>query len=129
MKYRATVAAWFSNLFEKALVSLNYLAFFFFQRVAAAFLAISRRFLADILAGEFGGTVHIWDLATGALRRTLRDHSKSVTAVAVTPDGALVVSGLPSCTTCNTIAATTSRASPTCDDSSDSMTSTTIDSS
>ena len=47
MKYRFTVAAWFSNLFEKALVSLNYLAFFFFQRVAAAFLAISRRFLAD----------------------------------------------------------------------------------
>jgi hypothetical protein len=33
----------------------------------------------------------------------------------------------PSCTTCNTIAAKTSRASPTCDDSTDFMTSITTD--
>jgi WD40 repeat protein len=32
-------------------------------------------------------TVRIWDLVTGARRRTLRGHTDTVQAVAITPDG------------------------------------------
>ncbi len=39
-----------------------------------------------------GGTVRVWDLATGELRVTLTGHI-SVSSVAVTPDGTTAVSG------------------------------------
>jgi WD40 repeat protein len=35
----------------------------------------------------------VWDLASGQLKATLEEHNKSVTAVAISPDGNTLVSG------------------------------------
>ncbi|KAK4034598.1 WD40-repeat-containing domain protein, partial [Parachaetomium inaequale] len=45
----------------------------------------------DAATGD--NTVRVWDAATGAERRVLQGHSRSVNAVAFSPDGRLIVSG------------------------------------
>jgi WD40 repeat protein len=40
-----------------------------------------------------GGTVKLWDTATGELKQTLRGHSDVVDAVAFSPDDKIVASG------------------------------------
>ena len=45
------------------------------------------------LVYELWRTVEFWDVATGTLKKSLTGHSKSVTAVAFSPDGKTLVSG------------------------------------
>jgi WD40 repeat protein/tetratricopeptide (TPR) repeat protein len=46
-----------------------------------------------VVSGSEGGTVQVWDLATGKNVRRFTGHEDTVTSVAVTPDGQYVVSG------------------------------------
>jgi WD40 repeat protein len=45
-----------------------------------------------VVSASLDNTLKVWDLHTGAERLTLSGHSKSVQAVAITPDGKQVVS-------------------------------------
>jgi WD40 repeat protein len=38
-------------------------------------------------AGDYDGTVRIWDPVTGTQRHTLTGHTDAVAAVAIAPDG------------------------------------------
>jgi RNA polymerase sigma factor (sigma-70 family) len=55
----------------------------------ALFSADGRTFVTTAL----DGTAHLWEVATGQERATLRGHSGEVTALAFTPDGRGLVSG------------------------------------
>jgi WD40 repeat protein len=44
-------------------------------------------------SGSFDNTLKIWDLETGQEIRSLKGHTESVEAVAMTPDGSRAVSG------------------------------------
>jgi len=48
---------------------------------------------ARLAAGSKNGEVHIWNVATRALERTLKGHAKNVNGVRFSPDGKLLVSG------------------------------------
>jgi WD40 repeat protein/uncharacterized caspase-like protein len=59
-------------------------------------LAKSAAFSADgnrIFSGSIDGTVQIWNARNGQLQRTLRGHSRAVTAIALSPDSRLVLTG------------------------------------
>jgi WD40 repeat protein len=47
----------------------------------------------NVLSGDNGGTIKLWESATGRLMRTLLGHSGPVQAVAFSPDGRSAVSG------------------------------------
>jgi WD40 repeat protein len=44
------------------------------------------------VTGSYDGPIHVWDLATGTLRQTLRDHASTVWNVAVNADGTRALS-------------------------------------
>ncbi len=46
-----------------------------------------------LAVASIGGTVQLWDVATGELRESLKGHSSAVTAVAFSPDGRTLASG------------------------------------
>ncbi|MBC6418832.1 MAG: hypothetical protein GDA44_08615, partial [Prochloron sp. SP5CPC1] len=46
-----------------------------------------------IVSGGGDGTIKVWDLGTGTLKRTLTGHSDSVSSVAISPDNSTIVSG------------------------------------
>jgi WD40 repeat protein len=48
---------------------------------------------ATIFTGSWDGSVRQWDAQTGALRQVLRGHRGQVTGLAVSPDGAYLLSG------------------------------------
>jgi WD40 repeat protein len=51
------------------------------------------RFGDKIATGGPGHTVHLWDTKTGELIRTVGQHKKALTSIAISPDGSTVVTG------------------------------------
>ena len=47
-----------------------------------------------IVSGSHDETVRMWNAKTGACEKTLKGHTKVVSAVAISSDGATIVSGL-----------------------------------
>jgi WD40 repeat protein len=46
-----------------------------------------------IVSGSEDRTVKVWELESGRLLRSLKEHADDVNAVAVSPDGRFIVSG------------------------------------
>jgi COMPASS component SWD3 len=90
-----------SESVKKALVEYNPYAFFECLYTIEVRLntinstAISLK--GKIVGNGSGGTIKIWKSDTGELLRTLGAYSKSVKAIAISPDGKILVSGSDDC--------------------------------
>ena len=49
--------------------------------------------VARCVSGSDDDTINVWDLQNNGLLRSLKGHSLSVNAIAITPDGCHIVSG------------------------------------
>jgi WD40 repeat protein len=64
-----------------------------FTRRLARTSCDKRRDQSHVVSGSIDHTLRVWDLPTGKTKTTLKGHTYSVYAVAVTPDGRHVLSG------------------------------------
>lgn len=62
------------------------------QRVELLLDAKSAKYTRQVSGEDGPGEVVVWDMASGKIRTTFRDHIRPVTSIAISPDGAIVAS-------------------------------------